>query len=391
MTAATPFRPLSASQPFSVSAFPTPLHAAFSNALAEGSALPADIQYMPPGRHSIRASQGGKPVSVEVAVSASTAAVLQSFLAAKLSAAAEGREDRPFFDFNHEDREASAWPTEFYWAGDDPQTGGVRARVEWSDAGKRAVEGRTFRRFSPTFHLDAAGQVTGSEINMGGLVNRAAFKRIAPLFASAPEDRAPAETHPSASLRGHACGEAISALPRSVFASAPGAPDCVGIDTALGQPPMQTLVSTLRSLSLVEASATEEADLVSQVSRSVSALKAQVSDLQASLATQARQRAESLVDAAVQAGRLPAKDTDARGFWVDALVRDEAKAVKALDALPVNPVLARLVTGGDSAAPPALLITRQEQKLAAVRAANPGADFPTIYAKAKAEAPELFR
>jgi 23S rRNA (uracil1939-C5)-methyltransferase/tRNA (uracil-5-)-methyltransferase len=73
---------------------------------------------------------------------------------------AEGREDRPFFDFNHEDREASAWPTEFYWAGDDPQSGGVRARLEWSDAGKRAVDGRTFRRFSPTFHLDASGHVT---------------------------------------------------------------------------------------------------------------------------------------------------------------------------------------------------------------------------------------
>ena len=330
-------------------AIAAPLHAAFSNALAEGSALPADIQYMPPGRHRIRASQGGKPVSVEVAVSAATASVLQSFLAAKMTAAAEGREDRPFFDFNHEDREASAWPTEFYWAGDDPQTGGVRARLEWSDAGKRAVEGRTFRRFSPTFHLDASGHVTGSEINMGGLVNRAAFKRIAPLFAAAP------------------------------------------VDTAHEQPLMQTLISTLRSLSLVEASATEESDLVSQVSRSVSALKSQVSDLQASLATQARQRAESLVDAAVHAGRLPAKDTDARGFWVDALIRDEAKAVKALDALAVNPVLARLTPGGDPAADTSHLITRQEQKLAAVRAANPGADFPSIYAKAKAESPELFR
>jgi len=330
-------------------AIAAPLHAAFSNALAEGSALPTDIQYMPPGRHRIRASQSGKPVSVEVAVSAATAAVLQTFLAAKMTAAAEGREDRPFFDFNHEDREASAWPTEFYWAGDDPQTGGVRARLEWSDAGKRAVEGRTFRRFSPTFHLDASGHVTGSEINMGGLVNRAAFKRIAPLFAAAP------------------------------------------VDTAHEQPLMQTLISTLRSLSLVEASATEEADLVSQVSRSVSALKSQVSDLQASIATQARQRAESLVDAAVHAGRLPAKDTDARGFWVDALIRDEAKAVKALDALAVNPVLARLTPGGDPAADPSHLITRQEQKLAAVRAANPGADFPSIYAKAKAESPELFR
>ena len=352
---------------------PAPLHAAFSNALAEGSTLPADIQYMPPGRHRIRASQGGKPVSVEVAVSAATAAVLQSFLAAKMTAAAEGREDRPFFDFNHEDREASAWPTEFYWAGGDPQTGGVRARLEWSDAGKRAVEGRTFRRFSPTFHLDASGQVTGSEINMGGLVNRAAFKRIAPLFASEIEQSASATPF---NLN----------FPLQLAASHRGAP----VDTATEPMPMQTLISTLRSLSLVEASATEEADIVTQVSRSVGSLKSEITDLKSTLATQARQRAESLVDAAVRAGRLPAKDTDARGFWVDALLRDEAKAVKALDALTVNPVLARLTPGNEDAANPANLITRQEQKLAAVRAAHPSADFQTIYAKAKAEAPELF-
>jgi hypothetical protein len=37
-----------------------PLHAAFANALTEGAALPTDIQYMPPGRHRIRASQVGK-------------------------------------------------------------------------------------------------------------------------------------------------------------------------------------------------------------------------------------------------------------------------------------------------------------------------------------------
>ncbi len=326
-----------------------PLHAAFSNALADSPAPPADIQYMPPGRHRIRASQGGKPVSVEVAVSAATAAILQTFLAAKLTESAAGREDRPFFDFNHEDREASAWPTEFYWAGDDPQTGGVRARLEWSDAGKRAVEGRTFRRFSPTFHLDASGQVTGSEINMGGLVNRAAFKRIAPLFAAAP------------------------------------------VDTAPEPMPMQTLISTLRSLSLVEASATDEADLVSQVSRTVGSLKSEISDLKSSLATQARQRAESLVDTAVRAGRLAAKDTDTRGFWVEALIRDETKAVKALDALSINPVLARLTLGHEDAANPANLITRQEQKIAAIRASNPSADFQTIYAKAKAESPDLFR
>ncbi len=328
---------------------PPPLHAAFSNALADSTPLPESVQYMPPGRHRIRASQGGKPLTVEVTVDAQTAATLHAFLAAKLLAATEGRDDRPFFDFNHEDREAAAWPAEFIWAGEDPQTGGVRAKVEWSEAGRRAVEGRTFRRFSPTFHLDASGHVIGSEINMGGLVNRAAFKRIAPLFANA----APVD---------------ISTTDR-----------------------MQTLLSSLRSLSLIDASATEEADLVAQLTTSVGALKSEISNLKSSLATQARQRADAFVDGAVRAGRIAAKDTDTRGFWAEAILRDESKAVKALDALPINPVLARLTGGTDEAANPASLLTRQEQKLAAVRAAHPAADFSTIYAKAKAESPDLFR
>lgn len=326
-----------------------PLHAAFSTALAADSALPADIQFMPPGRHRIRASQGGKPVSVEVAVNEATAAVLQTFLAAKLTAAAAGSDDRPFFDFNHEDREASAWPTEFYWAGDDPQSGGVRARIEWSDAGKSAVTGKTFRRFSPTFHLNASGEVTGSEINMGGLVNRAAFKQIAALFAGSR------------------------------------------IDTAPAQPLMQNLLELLRSQSLISATATDEAEIVAQLSVSVDALHAKVAGLETSVATQARARAESLVETAVLAGRLPAKDTDARDFWVEALVRDEAKTIKALDALAVNPVLTRITPADDFKATAGSQITRQEAAFAAIRAANPTADFQTIYSKAKAENPDLFR
>jgi phage I-like protein len=252
-----------------------PLHAAFSNRLESTASSPSpELQYMPPGRHRIRASQGGKPLSVEVAVDAQTAVTLQTFLAARLTAAAEGHDDRPFFDFNHEDREASAWPTEFYWAGDDPQGGGVRARLEWSDAGKRAVEGRTFRRFSPTFHLDASGQITGSEINMGGLVNRAAFKRIAPLFAS--------EIEPS---------DSASAPPFNLnFPLRLAAPLCgAGVDTTPAAKPMQTLLSTLRTLTLIEASATEELDLVAQVTRSVASLKSEITDLKSTLATQARQ------------------------------------------------------------------------------------------------------
>ncbi len=165
--------------PFPISAFGFPL-------CGEAALPPDDIQYMPPGRHTIHATRDGEPVTVEVNVDQRTAQTLENFLRKRLALAAKGLEDRPYFDLNHDDREATAWPVRFYWAGSDPKTGGVRAKVEWTGAGRNAITDRTSRRFSPTFHVDdASGTVTGSETNMGGLVNRAAFKRIAPLFARA--------------------------------------------------------------------------------------------------------------------------------------------------------------------------------------------------------------
>jgi len=85
---------------------------------------------MPPVTHRINASRAGAPVSLEITVHASTAETLNAFLQAQLTKAVDASDERPFFDFNHEDREAAAWPTEFYWAGDDPQSGGVRVKVE---------------------------------------------------------------------------------------------------------------------------------------------------------------------------------------------------------------------------------------------------------------------
>lgn len=98
-----------------------------------------------------------------------------------MAVAASGEGDHPYFDFNHDDKEASAHPKAVRWAGDDPRQGGIRAQVDWTGAGKRAVLGRDFRRFSPSFYVDEKGEITGIPVNAGGLVNRAAFRRISPV------------------------------------------------------------------------------------------------------------------------------------------------------------------------------------------------------------------
>tara|TARA_B110000483_G_scaffold225202_1_gene284660 strand:- start:97 stop:693 length:597 start_codon:yes stop_codon:yes gene_type:complete len=162
-----------------------------SEVVKDGSDLPQDIQYMPPGMHEINASSNGEPINMMVTVDAESATALDTYLQDKITAAHDGNTDRPFFDFNHDDREAAAWPTKIYWAGDDKLTGGVRAKVEWSGAGMKAIKEKLFRRFSPSFIPDEYGKVISSDTNMGGLVNRAAFQSIQPLFAKStakPQD-----------------------------------------------------------------------------------------------------------------------------------------------------------------------------------------------------------
>lgn len=325
---------------------------------------PVELQYMPPGTHRINASRNGKPVTLDITVDASTADRLNQFLQEQLTKATEGNDDRPFFDFNHEDREAAAWPTEFYWAGDDIKTGGVRAKIEWSGAGEKAIKEKTFRRFSPTFVPDEAGHVIGSETNMGGLVNRAAFKSIAPLFA-----------------KGETPGTQISRSASSSESSVIIHP----------QSAIMTIKSKLHSLKIIDSVEASEADIVTAIEAKFTQLETENQELKNRIEALDVARATAHVEAAVTAGRIAPKDDESKAFWQDALIRDEAKAVKALEALPVNPVLAK-ITGGDD--PKSGLLDKmqlQQKKLAEVQAAHPQADFQTIFSKAQSEAPDLFR
>jgi hypothetical protein len=379
---------------------PTAIKAALTTPLSlsldhSHSEVPQELQYMPPGTHRINASRAGKPVALDITVDATTADTLNAFLQSQLTKATEGNDDRPFFDFNHEDREAAAWPTEFYWAGDDLKTGGVRAKIEWSGAGQTAVKEKTFRRFSPTFIPDDQGKVISSETNMGGLVNRAAFKKIQPLFAKSEHT---SETIHEARERGDGPRERVG--PEGVTEA--GAPRALKEQPLFAKdsdtPASMKIQAKLHALKIIDSVEASEESIVqaieakfSQLETENRELKNRVDSLNAEQTAAVQARATSQVEAAVNAGRIAPADEDAKGFWQDALIRDEAKAVKALDALPINPVLAK-VTGGDD--PQSGLLDKmslQKKKLAEVQAANPQADFQTVFAKAQTESPDLFR
>lgn len=157
----------------------------FSTSLPAGEGnLPDSIQWMPPGPQDITPSVNGQPKRLRFTVQPQHAAMLNERLQQLRDDAKAGIGDEPYLDFNHDDQARSAEGLEFYWGGEDPKTGGIRLRVAWSGAGKEAVTGRTYRRFSPQWDFDKFSHEPKSiGTNLGGLVNRAAFKNIAPVIA----------------------------------------------------------------------------------------------------------------------------------------------------------------------------------------------------------------
>jgi hypothetical protein len=240
------------------------------------------VQMFPPGKQVVTPSRadGAEPQEIELNIDAQTAEVLEALRAELQAKADAGEGDAPYFDFNHDDGEASAWPKRIFWAGDDPLLGGVRAEVEWTAAGEAAVNGKTFRRFSPAFYA-ADGRITGTPVNMGGLVNRAAFTRIQPLFAKQPEDP---------------------------------------------QPETNTMTPE-------EITALQEENAM---------LKQQLAELQAGMGEMKKKEAEAFVAQAAKDGRI-GTDPTLQAKWVDSIVSDES-AKELLLAMAPNKALTEKIT-----------------------------------------------
>lgn len=140
-----------------------------------------EILFLPTGVHAITPVSGGIGKAIKVLVNADSAWAIEK----QRSEITSRTGKRVYFDFNHEDGPASFWPHQFIWRDQE----GVVAQGEWSASGKRAVEGRDFRAFSPVFHVDDKHKDPSKVVccdharpNMGGLVNDPAFSNL-PLWA----------------------------------------------------------------------------------------------------------------------------------------------------------------------------------------------------------------
>jgi hypothetical protein len=148
--------------------------------------------YMPSGVTTITPSQNGRPVTVCVEVESGAVDELEK---QRKVLTASGK--KPFFSLQHKEGVAAFWPDKFFWDTRIDATGsmatGIWASGEWTDSGRKAVEGKDFRTFSPTFHVDAIRDDPDNPVhvicceeakaNMGALENDPAFQNMSPLWA----------------------------------------------------------------------------------------------------------------------------------------------------------------------------------------------------------------
>lgn len=254
-----------------------------------------DIQWMPPGKHTIHPSNDkGEMVKRTVLVDAAAAEAVEKLRQQLQEGAADGLMDEPFIDYDHQDHDAAGWVQRIYWGGDDPKTGGIRAEIEWTPEGKAKVEGKSYRRFSPVFQVsepdeDGVCRIIGSGVNMGGLVNRAAFQTIAPLLGKGGKDAAPAN-----------------------------------------QPQHTTTIMTDDEIKALQAE--------------LAAIKKENEELKKSLTDMQAKAADGAVEKACEEGRI---SPDLKASWKEMILADP-KAEILLAKLPVNPVFAQQYKAGDN-------------------------------------------
>lgn len=141
-----------------------------------GGAAPEAVPYMPAGVQEICATVNGKAGRRRVRVDEAACGRLQADLERLLAAAERGERARPMLMFDHRAGAAAAKPLGFEW---DAQRG-ILLRVEWTAAGKAAVEGGNYAYVSPAFALrKGSEEVLGLSggVEVGSLVNDPAFER----------------------------------------------------------------------------------------------------------------------------------------------------------------------------------------------------------------------
>lgn len=271
----------------------------------------AAIVFIPEGKNTITPTVNGKPKKITVCVSAGNGQTV----AAKLQSDLEGRHAenvRPIFDFDHKDTgPAAAIPKKFYYE----QGKGVMAEVEWTGAGKTAIEAKDYSYFSPVFLLGKDGVPNGLPKRgpLGALVNDPAFRDIPRIAAACAVD----DIEPKANTM----DELVQ---------------CGLLNTKEAAKDNAATVAAARVTSLRQDSDKVEAlnTKVTNLEKENQDLKDKVEASETEVKKAKEEKADTIVKAAVADGRIAPKDEDTQKFFRDSIIAQGETAVKALNALP---------------------------------------------------------
>lgn len=141
-----------------------------------GGKAPEAVPYMPAGLNEICCTVNGRAGKRTVMVDAAACERLNADLQEQIKAHQAGGRARPVILFDHKAGAAAAVPTGFEW----DEKRGILLRVEWTQAGRTAVEGGNYGYISPAFKLAPQSEsITGLQdgVEVGSLVNDPAFTR----------------------------------------------------------------------------------------------------------------------------------------------------------------------------------------------------------------------
>jgi phage I-like protein len=256
--------------------------------------------------------------------------VLASFaedLASRLA-----RNVRPFAGFDHAAGAASFLPKEFRYE----HGTGLVLDVEWTSAGKSAIEGKDYSYFSPNFLLIngiPAGLAKHGEI--GSLVNEPAFEAMEKIAAS----------HNINTEKNMDIDYLVE------LGLVPGGQDpLTAMDVA------KATLATLREDTVMASHVeTIQAQLDAAVAEKdvacgqVEDLTKQVDDLKVQAEKADDEKIEEILTDAVEAGRIAPQDDSSKSFWRKSIKADKS-AVDILKALPAKPINGEVILAGKASA-----------------------------------------
>jgi phage I-like protein len=316
----------------------------------------SSIVYIPEGDHKITPTVGGKAQTITVKMDAAKGESIAASFQGQLDKILAGNV-RPFIDFDHKEGPASGLPKRFSYE----KGKGLMLEVEWTGKGRKAIQGKDYSYFSPTFYKGDDGVPSGIPERgpLGSLVNSPAFRDI-PRIAAA--DAGDAQNEPTENTMSKLIFAALA-----INASA----DTAEADAVQA---IDKLKTDHESVKASLASAEQERDTLKE--------KVEAAN---------KSRAESLVKAAVADGRIAPKDEDKQTKFRDKIEAGDTFAEEILAQLPkaFEGIDKDIITAG--ADKPANAGNRIEAAQAKARGElGASADFQLVWARAAEIDPTAF-